>query len=235
MNVKELRLQSFSNSKMTQRENFDDSLARIRQAVLGMGGQVAEMIRLACDAACQSNPELTQRVVDLDNRVDELENEIVESVVVATMRHQPVAGDLRFLAATLGVVGEIEKAGDDAVKLARRAQKLTGQFPAELKLDLASQGELTRVAFTKAMKLYIEYSDELCDEVIQFDQEIDDAFKQARGVVLDLLQRDATNARHMIRTIDAFHSLEHAADHAVEIAKRLRKHYQTHRSTATPA
>lgn len=211
---------------MTNREATDATLADIRHDVARMSEVVSDMIRLACDTACQVNSESAAKVLAMDDEVDNLQNQIIDKVCIATMRIQPVATDLKFLAATLGVVGEIEKAGDDAVKLTRRATKLTGQFPAELKRDLAELGEKSRLAFVKALKLYLDYSDELAQEVIEFDHEIDRHFKSVRAQVVELLrEQDPERTRHLIRVIDAFHCLEHAADHAVEIAKRLRMHF----------
>lgn len=199
-------------------------MAEIREVVMRMAGMVEEMIRLACDAACQSDPEIANRVVAMDDEVDRLESEIIRSLIVTQMRFAPVANDLRLITATYGVVTEIEQAADDAVKLARRSIKLTTQFPAELKKDLAQLGEATRVYFAKALKLYLDYSDELAEEIVQDDAGIDMLYKETRGKVFDMMQQDPTRVRAFVRVIDAFHSLEHVADHAVEIAKRLRAH-----------
>lgn len=201
---------------------MEEHLAAIRQNALRMGECVSEMIRLACDAACQSNPDTARRVVTMDDTVDRLEGECVRSIVLCMMRHAPVASDLKFLTAALGVVSEIEQAADDAVKLARRSIKLSGQFPPELKVDLARLGERTRVSFARALKLFVEYSDELASEIIETDSEIDDLYKVARNRVVEMMQADASQARQFVRVIGTFHSLEHVADHAVEIAKRMK-------------
>jgi phosphate transport system protein len=218
---------------MSYRNVFDESITGIRSTVVAMGSQVADMVRVAVDAACQTNPELASVAVSMDDKVDHYEDEVIRNVVIATMRMSPVASDLRLLTATLGVVGEIEKAADDAVKLARRAAKLSGQFPGEMKFDLAQLGEEVRVALGKAIKLYVEYDEALADEIINFDAEIDLHWKNARAKLVQLIKEQPERTREFIRVIDCFHSLEHAADRAVDIAKRLKKHYAEHSVTAT--
>lgn len=223
---------------MSTRASFDAQMAEIRKAVLQMGDTVVDMIRLACDAVCQSDVKLANKVVELDDLVDNLESETVQVAIVTLMRQAPVATDLLELTAVFGILTEIEQAGDDTVKLARRTIKLTGQFPAELKVDMSELGERTRQIFAGALRLFMDFSPDLAAETIAADKEIDQMYKQARNRVISMIQTYPDRARSFVRVIDTFHALEHVADHAVEIAKRL----QTHRgqrpqseATATPA
>ena len=142
------------------------------------------------------------------------------------MQESPVAADLRFLVSTLGVVSEIEKVGDDAVKLARRATKLSGQFPPEMRVALLELGEAARRSFNSSIRLFSDYSTELSVEIVRGDKEIDTAYSQARNKVFNLIQQNPEATEHLVRTIEAFHALEHVADHAVAIAVRLRMVYE---------
>ncbi len=209
---------------MSNRSTFDDQLAEIQQHIVQMGQCVEEMIRKACTAIVTSDIELAKQVIEQDDVVDQLENETVNLVIRILMRQAPVASDLRWLTATFGVVTEIEQAADDAVKLSRRLVKLSGQFPIELKVELSELGELTRLCFARALKLCVEYSDELAETIIDADQEIDLRYKNARTKVTEMVQAHPERTRDFIRVIASFHALEHIADHAVEIAKRLRVH-----------
>ena len=191
-----------------------------------MGGDANEMVRLAVEATLNGDLDAANRVIDLDDRVDEYERNAVNKTVLAVMQESPVAADLKFLISTLGVVGEIEKVGDDAVKLARRATKLSGQFPSEMRVALLELGEACRRSFNLSLRLYSEYSSELAKEVIDGDQEIDTAYSQSRNKVFKLIQLNPEATENLVRTIEAFHALEHVADHAVAIAVRLRMLYE---------
>jgi len=186
-----------------------------------MGSDANEMVRQAVEATLNGDLELAKHVIEADDRVDEYERSAVNKAVIAVMQESPVAADLRFLVATLGVVGEIEKVGDDAVKLARRASKLSGQFPAEMRVALVELGEAARKSFNSSIRLYSEYSSELATEIVKGDKKIDTAYSQARNKVFDLIQKNPAATEHLVRTIEAFHALEHVADHAVAIAVRL--------------
>lgn len=191
-----------------------------------MGTRANELVRQAAEAVINGDLDLAQTVIHGDDDVDRMEQETHKRTVLTVMQEAPVATDLRFLMSTLGVVSEIEKTADDAVKLSRRARKLSGQFPAEMKVALQELGEEARKMFAAALRLYSEYSPELADEIVRADKGVDTRYSQARDRVIELIQANPENTGHLVRTIESFHALEHVADHAVEIARRMRMLYE---------
>lgn len=211
---------------MTVRQRLDDRHQHIQTDILRMAGIANDMVRLAVEAVISGDVELARRVIAMDDEVDSLEKDTLNATVRAVGLEAPVASDLRMLVCTLGVIGEVEKIADDAVKLARRSAKLTGHFPAEMKLALHQLGEEARRVFAAAMRLYVEYSTELAKEIVSSDEAIDGQYVQARNRVFDLIRDNPQETEHLVRTIEAFHALEHVADHAVEIASRMRMHHE---------
>ncbi len=210
----------------TPRLHFQETLADIQSEVIRMGGDANEMVKQAVDATLNGDLDLARRVIEADDRVDERERTVVNRAVVAVMQESPVATDLRFLISTLGVVGEIEKVGDHAVKLAKRASKLSKQFPSEMRVVLLELGESARKSFNLSLRLYSDYSPDLALEIIHGDNDIDTAYSHARTRVFELIQANPEATEHLVRTIESFHALEHVADHSVAIAVRLRMLYE---------
>ena len=140
------------------------------------------------------------------------------SVTVAVADWPPVTVE--------GLTANAFKAADDAVKLARRVKKLSGQFPAELKVALLELGEESRRMFATALRLFTDYSPELAQEIIANDVEVDTRYTAARNRVIEMIRENPENSESLDRTIDSFHALEHVADHAVEIARRMRMLYE---------
>lgn len=209
------------NPKML-RVHFQERLEEIRSDVIRMAADTNDMIRNAVEATLQGDTALASQVIAADDRVDDYERTILDKTLVAVMQESPVAADLRFLISTFGIVGEIEKAGDDAVKLARRATKLSGQFPPEMRVALLELGEQARIAFNGAIRLYSEFSEDFATELILGDKAIDGAYSRARNRVFELIKANPEATEHLVRTIEAFHALEHVADHSVAIAIRMR-------------
>jgi phosphate transport system protein len=207
------------------RQHFEQRIEGIRHDVLVMGGKVNQLVKLATDSILTGDPHLASQVIELDDEVDRLESEIYRRTMITVLQEAPVAADYKFLMAALGVVGELEKAADDAVKLSRRAKKLVGHFPSELKLALSELGEVSRQMFNASLRLFAEYSEGLASEIVAKDETADDCYSQAREQVIEMIRENPGESEHLVRTIDCFHALEHVADHAVEISKRMNMLY----------
>jgi phosphate transport system protein len=203
------------------RIQYTERLQGMRSQVLGMGHSANEMVRMATDSIINSDPSLASEVIRLDDSVDSAERETMQSAIVIVMQESPVASDLKFLVSTLGIVSEIEKVADHAVKLSRRGLKLGGMFPGSLKIVLSELSEQARNQFNSALKLYTEYSPELAESIIVSDDAIDAAYSKARNKIFEFIKEDPNSSAAFVRTIEIFHALEHVADHAVAIAKRI--------------
>lgn len=207
------------------REHFSQILDGIRNDVVRMGTRTNELVKMATDAALNGDVDLAQAAIKADDEVDQYEEDLYRRTFLTVMQENPVAADYRFLVSALGVVGEIEKAADDAVKLARRARKLSGKFPPEMRVALLELGEESRRMFAASLRLFTEYSPALAQEIIENDEKIDTRYTAARERVLAMISENPQDSESLVRTIDCFHALEHVADHAVEIARRMQMMY----------
>jgi phosphate transport system protein len=186
-----------------------------------MGTEAHELVRAAVEATLAGDANLAAEVIAADDRVDEAERETLQRAVLTVMQQAPVAADLRLLLSTFEIVGEIEKVGDHAVKLARRGRKLAGRFPPEMRVAFSDLGEQSRRLFAASLRLYSEYSTTLAAEIINGDEPVDKSYTAACGAVYRLIESRPQEAEDLVRTIDCFHALEHVADHATNIATRL--------------
>ncbi|HRF58536.1 MAG TPA: phosphate signaling complex protein PhoU [Fimbriimonadaceae bacterium] len=212
---------------MTPRQRFDEKLNQIRSEIVRMGNLASDMASRAIEAVQTSDTTLAAAVAAQDDEVDRIEEDTIRSCVQLVMQESPVAGDLRFLTATLGIIGEIEKVADDAVKLARRASRFQGQFPGEFRAPLHEMGRDARQAFASALRLYTAYDPELAQEIIASDERVDKSYSAARQRAIELMKTSPGSTEILVRTIDSFHALEHIADRAVAIAKRMQVHYES--------
>jgi len=192
-----------------------------------MANLANEMIELAVEATLTGRPELLERVIRQDDEVDLLESQILRETVTLVMREAPVANDLRVLAATLGVIGDIEKIADDAEKIARRAKRIQLNIPGEMRTALMEMGVSARTAVSASVRLYNDYSPELMREIVQMDEQVDQQFAVARHRLVQLIQENPAEAERYFETIGMFHALEHVVDRALAIAKRLRLHFES--------
>ena len=88
----------------------------------------------------------------------------------------------------LGIIGEIEKVGDDATKLARRVSKLGGEFPTELRRALSDIDKQARENLGVAIRLCCEYNDDQAKALVAADDSVDLAYKDSRDAVMELMK-----------------------------------------------
>lgn len=213
---------------MTYRSHYDQTLGEIRSSVIKLGGLASDMVRMAVEATLNNDAELAKKVIAMDDEVDDLDNATLELVASTVMVETPVASDLKMLASALGILGEIEKVADDAVKLASRSLKLSGLFPAEMKRPLSEMAEEVRKVFAASLRLFTDYDHDLAVEIRKTDSDIDKLYGAARNRIYELIQENPKATEHLVRSIEVFHALEHVADHAEDIAKRIMLHYEKH-------
>lgn len=208
------------------RIHFQERLDRVRADVIRMGHDSQTMVRDAVNAATSADRGLVEQVVFADDAIDALEARVANEALLAVMQEAPVAGDLRFLMASVGVAAELEKVCDDAVKLARRSAKLPGGLPTELRMPLQELGEAALAQLYAAIRLYGEYDADEARRLIEGDVFVDKLFKQSRKRIVELMREMPDDAERYFRCTMCFHALEHVADHAAAIADRMRVVYE---------
>lgn len=217
------------------RKHYQEKLDEIQSSVIRMGGIAHDMVRQAVEATVTGNMDLAAQVIAYDDEVDRMERQILDYAVLTVMQEAPVARDLLLLVSTMGIVSEIEKVADHAVKLSRRAKTLQRQFPTEMRVALLELGEAARKSFSTSLRLYSAYLSELAEQVIQSDVDIDTQYTEARERLMELIRANPEATEHLVQSIEAFHALEHVADHAVAIAVRLRMVYASREVSSSVA
>jgi phosphate transport system protein len=208
------------------RQSLDEAIAEIRADTVRMGTQAHDMVEMAVQSIFSESSTLHEEVTLLEADLDQSERKATQKIVELAVTISPVAHDLLFLTSTLVILGEIERAGDDAYKLSRRSSKLTMPFPDDLKELLAEMDRQTRFNFRTALSLFAEYDAETADKLIRSDQLVDNAYKASRRALLEKMVEEPEEKRQHFRVSEIFHALEHISDHAVNIAKTLKLFYE---------
>jgi phosphate transport system protein len=159
------------------RESFQADLDALRDDVLDMGGLVRDRLETAIDAlalrsgadAAAVDPETVARVVDGDDEVNERYLDIESRCVDLLALQQPVAGDLRLVAASFKITTDLERIGDLAANLAERAI----EPPESPTVDLRGVGEVALTMVDDALAAYETADAWACHEVADADDELD--------------------------------------------------------------
>ncbi len=211
------------------RKGYQAQLAELRENVLYMSEVVLDRVRLGLRALAAKDDELARKVIHGDHEINEMYLELERDCIDLFALQQPVAGDLRFIAASFKIITDLERVADLATNLG----DYTLQAERDLYPDVDVQGIGDAVVemVDDAMEAYANEDVEACFAIDARDDEVDAMCERASTtVVRDLIETeiddDSTEAeieallQEVSRLLLTIRDLERVGDHAVNIAAR---------------
>ncbi|MCD6302685.1 MAG: phosphate signaling complex protein PhoU [Anaerolineae bacterium] len=203
------------------RQALDTALQKLKQEVAELGelvlSNVIESVRYLKERDFDGSKRLMKLDVIVNRKRFAIENEIM--VLIATQ--QPLAGDLRSLAAMLEIITELERIGDYAKGISK-INLLIGEAPLIKPLvDIPLMADKAVAMLKLALKAFEDRDIELAREVPKRDQEVDELYKQVNRELMALIVADSSNTKQANHLLWAAHNLERAADRATNICERV--------------
>jgi phosphate transport system protein len=211
------------------RQSYQDALDQLREDVLFMGEVVLERVRAGLDALARKDEALAREVIEGDDEINEMYLDLESDCIDLFALQQPVAGDLRFIAASFKIITDLERVADLATNLGGYA--IEAQRDLYPDVDVQSIGDAVVGMIESAMAAYAENDVSVCHAVDERDDEVDAMCERASStVVRELIEteldpgddgRDVesimTDVSRLLLTV---RDLERVGDHAVNIAAR---------------
>jgi phosphate transport system protein len=212
------------------RESYQDQLEELRDDVLYMSEIVVERFRTALSALEQRDEDLAWTVIEGDAEVNELYLEIEQECIDMLALQQPVASDLRFIAASFKIITDLERIADLATNLGDYTIEAERERYPEV--DVQGIGDAVGEMIEDAMAAYASEDPDACYEIAEHDDDIDLACEAASSeVIRDLVETELdavgdddadleTLMDDVSRLLLTIRDLERVGDHAVNIAAR---------------
>ncbi|WP_158056065.1 phosphate signaling complex protein PhoU [Halorussus halophilus] len=211
------------------RPSYQDQLEALREDVLAMGDLVIRRLRLGLEALDRTDHELAWRVIDGDDAVNDRYLAVEQDCIDLLALQQPVASDLRLVAASFKIITDLERIADLAVNLGEYALYADGDTLADV--DVTELGERAISMVEGALTAYDERDGEACRAVAERDDDLDTHCERAsETVVRDLIETElATDAdeeaiellmQDVSQVLLTIRDLERVGDHAVNVAAR---------------
>ena len=209
------------------RNEYQQQLAALRDRVLEMSDLVCHRLERALSALETKDDELADRIIAGDHEINELYLEIEQTCIDLFALQQPVAGDLRFIAASFKIITDLERIADLAVNLGEYT--LQAERDRYSEIDIGYIGTRTVEMVEAAMQAYADEDAETPHDIAALDDETDALCEGASDVVVrDLLEAEGTTGEvaddafldDVSRMLLTIRDLERVGDHAVNIAAR---------------
>jgi phosphate transport system protein len=171
------------------RESYQTQLGAIREDVLYMSEVVLERLRMGLDALERKDDDLAWEVIHGDDEINELYLELERDCIDLLALQQPVAGDLRFIAASFKIITDLERVADLATNLGDYS--LDARRDVYPEVDIQGIGDDVARMVEDAMDAYATEDVEACYAIAEFDEAIDERCTEASEVVVrDLIETE---------------------------------------------
>jgi len=201
---------------------FNEELESLRQMVMNMGGLAEEMISDATRALVEGDSELGQKVVEADDRVNDMEKDIDARCIFILARRQPTASDLRLVIAMLKTINDLERIGDEAEKIGRMAISLAeAERPRNNYRELEVMGQTVRGMLHEALDAFVRLAPEVAVDLVRQDKNVDADYEAALRQYHTFLVEDPRSTRRILDAIWVARSMERIGDHAKNIGEYI--------------
>jgi phosphate transport system protein len=200
--------------------SYEDELTNLNKSISEMGGMVEQAITEATAALLRLDHKQAQEVRTFDKRIDEMQQRINDAAVSIIARRQPMAADLRMVVTAIQVANDLERTGDMAKQLAKRALQIEnlGLAP-KFYNGVKHMKELVARQLKNALDAYLARDSRAAIEVCNRDDEVDAIYNSLFRELLTYMMEDPRNITHCTHLLFCAKSLERVGDHATNIAE----------------
>jgi phosphate transport system protein len=204
---------------------FDGELSSLHIQAVAMGALVIEQVQLAVNAYSSWDRPVATLVLERERKINLYDAEIEEAALQVIARRQPVAQDLRAVFAIDKVVSELERAADEAKKLALTVladSETSGFRPgAATAREARALGRVAATMIRAALQAFDRLDPAAAATVIEQDREMDSEYANALRRLLTHAMEDPRRLQATIEAAFIMRSLERIGDHARNIARHV--------------
>ncbi len=203
-------------------QRYNDELEALREQVLTMGGVVQRQCQLALESLVKGDAELASQVASGDYEVNDLEVKICDQCTDILARRQPAAGDLRMIVAIIRMVANLERIGDEASKVGRKARKLADAPDRQAyTAEPLHLGKEVLAMLRGALDAFARLDVRAAVEIIARDSEIDREFKSLNRLLISHIMEQPQRVKNMLQINSCARALERIGDHAVNLCEEV--------------
>jgi len=200
---------------------FDEDITRLRGLIAEMGGLAELAIGDSMQALIGGDAELAKGVIERDQQLDALESEVDALAIRTIALRAPMADDLREIIAVLKIGGVVERIGDYAKNIAKRAGNIEGRAKFEPLTLLPAMADIAAAMVHDVLTAFAARDPILALEVIERDDKVDAFYDSIfRNLVSHMVENPATIST-AAQLLFVARNLERIGDHATNVAEMV--------------
>ncbi len=201
---------------------YDKELDLLGRKIAEMGGIAEKMLSDAMDALIELDADLARRTVAVDPRLDQLQRDVEENAIMTIARRQPMAIDLRDIVAAIRISADLERVGDLAKNIAKRAIIVASEarVPRAV-IGLKSMHESAALSLKDVLDAYAHRDADRARAVWTQDAELDALEDSVFRDLLTFMMEDPRNISFCTHLLFCSKNIERIGDHSTNIAETV--------------
>ena len=200
---------------------FDDDITRLRGLIAEMGGLAEVSISEAIEALVKGSAELAEGVIARDKRIDALEAEVDKLAIRTIALRAPMADDLREVIAALKIAGVLERIGDYAKNIAKRASNIEGRRKFEPLTLIPAMADVASSMVHDVLTAHAARDPELAKQVVARDDKVDAFYDSIFRNLVSHMVENPTTISSAAQLLFVARNIERIGDHATNVAEMV--------------
>jgi len=201
------------------RSKFDEQLVKLNDLMVEMGTLIEKSIILATQALEEQDVKLAKKAIEFESEVNQIEKDIEALCMRLLLQQQPVARDLRLISAALKMITDMERISDQAADISEIVIMMK-KAPYIQKPERIPKMAAATVKMVKdSIEAFVQKDLMLAQEVIKYDDLVDELFDEVKLVLIELMRADNANSEQCIDFLMIAKYFERIGDHACNIAE----------------
>ena len=198
--------------------HYAEEMNQLKESLLAMASHAEAALTRSMRALVERDDPLAQAVIDDDNIIDQFEVEI-DDIAIHLLAKAPVATDLRLTTVAMKISQNLERVGDSAVTIARRAIELNTEQQLKAYIDLPRMATMALEMLRDSISAFINREPDKARSVIRRDTEVDNLNRQLHRELSSFMVERPANITRCLNLMVISKCLERIADHATNVAE----------------
>ncbi|MCS7242597.1 MAG: phosphate signaling complex protein PhoU [Candidatus Caldatribacterium sp.] len=203
------------------REHFVRQLTELQEDLVNMTHAAEKMLEMAVESLKEQNVEKAREVIALDDVVDDYNFKIEEKCLRMIALQQPVAKDLRTIAAILKIITDVERIGDYSIDIAKFSIRLAENPIFRPFVEVPKMAEIVIHMLEETITAFLRRDLGIVQRVIDADAQVDALYRAIHEDVVQSIEADPRVARQAIWVLMIARYLERIGDHITNITERI--------------
>lgn len=200
--------------------HYNEELTKLKESLLAMASHAESAVSRAIRALVERDDAIARKVEEDDNILDQFEIEI-DDTAIHLLAKAPLATELRLITVAMKISHNLERVGDEATSIARRALDLNTEPQLKPYVDIPRMAAMSLEMLRDAITAFVNREPERARAVIPRDQDVDDLNRQLHRELSSYMVERPTTITRCLRLMVISKAIERIADHATNIAEEV--------------